>query len=295
MIVVSQGFEQGIGLPLFAQAMASLPAQERGQFKLFCFESTWRQVLASLNLPSRGVKKLKLHFLDPHEGPTQTTAALQQACHTCSEEGAILLTLPSAKSQIYFGPAIVSGHTDYLRQRFNQEYLAMVFLFRHCALMVLTDHIPLNQVTQKINQTLMEKKLSCALNGLQQFFTSPQKILFSGINPHCGEAGLLGNEDDIIREFVSKNKNFFHTQVSGPYAGDSLFYQCGKNSLLVYAYHDQGLAAFKARYGLYGLNATLGLPFLRVSPDFGIGSSIANLQEAHYGSMFHLVKTLLKH
>ena len=99
--------------------------------------------------------------------------------------------------------------------------------------------------------------------------------------------GLLGSEDSVIKDFVNNNQTFDGLPLSGPFAGDSLFYHASPGHLLVYAYHDQGLAAFKAKWGLNGFHLTTGLPFLRISPDFGTGPGLLG---GSYASMISLLQ-----
>lgn len=290
MIFVAQGYEKGIGLPLFLKAMASFSKKDQSGFTLFCSEETFQKVLATISLSSSAIKNMHIHFFSTKK--TVTTTALEQSYSAC-KKGDVLLTLPTIKKHIYFNNRSTLGHTDYFRKKTGKEEISMVFHFKHCTIMMLTDHIPLHQVIKKINARLLKKKLHCVLTGLQNFLYAPEEVLFSGINPHCGEEGLLGDDDQSIKDFIQKNKIFNDIPLAGPYSGDSLFYRYSKRSLLVYAYHDQGLSAFKARFGLYGLHMTLGLPFLRVSPDFGTGLGMDHFNKAHYGSMIYLLKFLM--
>ena len=289
MIYVSQGYQHGIGLPIFLKAIASIPSEEKRNFTLFCFKEDFNNVMKTINLPFSTVKNLHLQFISS-EQKTSSTKALEQAYLSCKKKD-ILLTLPTKKNQLYYNGKILSGHTDYFRKQIDQENtISMVFHFKESTLMLLTDHIPLRQVNKKITIPLIRKKLLHTIRGIRHFLFDPQVILFSGINPHCGENGLLGNDDKIIKDFVQENKTLDGVELRGPYSGDSLLYKCNKRTLLVYCYHDQGLAAFKARFGLYGANITLGLPFLRISPDFGTGLDLKNINHAHYGSMLNLLK-----
>ena len=180
MIAVTQGYEQGSGLSLFLKAICSLPKKEQQDFVLFCFEKTLEKTLRANKLSRDSVDHLRFSFLCGHD--PQSTVSLQQAYCAC-KKGDILLTLPTKKDQLFFEQKRALGHTDYLRKITKKQDLSMIFHFKESTLLFLTDHIPLAQVTKQITSDLIEKKLSCCLEGMKKHLQRPHRILFSRHQP----------------------------------------------------------------------------------------------------------------
>ena len=148
---------------------------------------------------------------------------------------------------------------------------------------VATGHIPLREVEKRINEELLESKLSKMIKSLQKDFgIKKPKIAVMGLNPHAGENGLLGDEEQkVITPAIKKMKDGHHL-VMGPFPSDGFF---GKGTFKQYdgilaMYHDQGLIPFKSMAFDEGVNYTAGLPFVRTSPDHGTAFGIAGKNEA---------------
>ena len=142
----------------------------------------------------------------------------------------------------------------------------------------MTDHVPIKDIATHISPELIEKKISIMINTLiQDFGIRKPKIAVLGINPHTGDSGVIGNEDDeILRPTLNKIKESGKL-VFGPYAADSFFGSDNfKNFDAVLAsYHDQGLIPFKTLSFGKGVNYTAGLNRIRTSPDHGTAYEIA--------------------
>ena len=143
---------------------------------------------------------------------------------------------------------------------------------------LLTDHIPINKVSLKINESLIFKKIDIIINSLKiDFGITDPRVAVLGINPHTGDNGIIGVEDDtIIRPAIEKLKNS-KKLIYGPYAADSFFgsNQFKKFDAIVACYHDQGLIPFKTLTFGEGVNFTAGLNRIRTSPDHGTAYDIA--------------------
>ncbi len=188
-----------------------------------------------------------------------------------------LVTAPIHKQAIQSDEFTFPGHTNYLSHALDGKAL-MFMISDSLRIALLTDHIPLQQVAQTLNETLLSQKINQLLASLQQDFgiTKP-KIALLGLNPHNGDRGVIGEEDDtIIRPTLARFQQEGHL-VFGPYAADSFFgaaTHTGFDAVLA-IYHDQGLIPFKTLSFGKGVNFTAGLNRVRTSPDHGTAFEIA--------------------
>lgn len=188
----------------------------------------------------------------------------------------VLVTAPINKKNIQSEEFSFPGHTDYLAQELGGESL-MLLLSDELRVGLLTDHLPISKVAQAIVPSLVEQKIRLANACLKQDFGIDRpKIALLGLNPHCGDGGVIGMEDEqILRPVVEK---LFEEGilVFGPYSADSFFAtEYTKFDLTLACYHDQGLAPFKAMSFGRGVNFTAGLNKVRTSPDHGTAYHIA--------------------
>ena len=153
---------------------------------------------------------------------------------------------------------------------------------------LVTEHVPVKDIATSVTREKIEAKLKVMDASLRQDFgIAKPKIAVLGLNPHAGDNGLLGDEEDqIIRPVVSDQKNRGKL-VYGPFPADG-FFAAGahlKYDAVLAMYHDQGLVPFKSIAFEDGVNFTAGLPVVRTSPDHGTGYGIAGKNQAHEGSM----------
>jgi 4-hydroxythreonine-4-phosphate dehydrogenase len=201
----------------------------------------------------------------------------------------VLVTAPINKSTIQSEDFPFPGHTDYLAKELNGESLMFMVGTDGLNLKVglFTDHVAVKDVAGKITPELIEKKINIIKKSLRRDFGSTKpKIAVLGINPHVGDKGVIGKEDDeILRPTIEKlNKDGLF--IYGPYSADSFFgSQNYKNfDAVVAAYHDQGLVPFKTLAFGKGVNFTAGLDKVRTSPDHGTAYEIAGKGEADFKS-----------
>jgi 4-hydroxythreonine-4-phosphate dehydrogenase len=203
-----------------------------------------------------------------------------------NEEIDVLITAPINKHNIQSESFQFNGHTEYLESILGGESL-MILLTEDLKIGLITGHIPLNEVANTITPDLIKRKVDIMYNSLQQDFniTKP-KIAVLGLNPHCGDQGVIGDEDDNIvkptlDEIQKKGK-----LVYGPYAADSFFGSDAYKKFdgVLAMYHDQGLAPFKTLAFGQGVNFTAGLNRIRTSPDHGTAYEIAGKGIANYNS-----------
>lgn len=300
MIRVTQGHELGIGIEVFIKSFCLLTPCEQKNFVLYVSEKTLTTNLKnmgfSFKLNSNSVEfcenKLNCQFISTNG--QESELSLRNALVQMSPKD-ILLTLPTSKDQLKSNGKDFSGYTEYLRHHFNTE-LSMVFSSGSENVLLVTDHIPLSKVSENINSELINKKVSLTIDNFKKYFNPIQKIYFSGINPHNGENGLLGSEDEeVVKAISDLTKKYKDLNFSGPISGDTLYLsEKAPQNLDVYMYHDQGLSVFKSKNYVKGLNITLGLPFLRMSVDHGTAFNLFGLNKANYIGCHFLLKTSLE-
>jgi 4-hydroxythreonine-4-phosphate dehydrogenase len=198
----------------------------------------------------------------------------------------VLVTAPINKYNIQSEEFKFPGHTDYLNQELEGEAL-MLMVNDNLRVGLLTDHLPIAEISQHLTEKLIRQKIKTIKQTLiQDFKISKPKIAVLGLNPHCGDQGVIGKEDDeVIRPTIKK---LFDegTFVFGPYAADSFFGQKSheKFDAVIACYHDQGLIPFKTLSFGHGVNYTAGLDRIRTSPDHGTAFDIAGKNQADNNS-----------
>jgi 4-hydroxythreonine-4-phosphate dehydrogenase len=198
----------------------------------------------------------------------------------------VLVTAPINKYNIQSEDFKFPGHTDYLDQELEGDAL-MLMVQENLRVGLLTDHIPINEVAAHLTQELIFKKIQTINKTLiQDFSINKPKIAVLGLNPHCGDGGVIGNEDDTVIKPALKKLFEKGTLVFGPFAADGFFgsNQYEKYDAVIATYHDQGLIPFKTLSFGNGVNYTAGLNKIRTSPDHGTAYDIAGKNKADYNS-----------
>jgi 4-hydroxythreonine-4-phosphate dehydrogenase len=198
----------------------------------------------------------------------------------------VLVTAPINKYNIQSESFKFPGHTDYLNQELEGDAL-MLMVQDNLRVGLLTDHIPLNEVASHLTEELIFKKIETVKQTLiQDFSINKPKIAVLGLNPHCGDGGVIGTEDDSVLKPALKKLFDKGTLVFGPFAADGFFgsNQYEKYDAIIAAYHDQGLIPFKTLSFGNGVNYTAGLNKIRTSPDHGTAYDIAGKNKADYNS-----------
>lgn len=208
----------------------------------------------------------------------------------------LLVTAPINKNNIQSEQFNFPGHTDYLSQQIEGNGL-MFMLSEDLRIGLLTDHIAVKEVGDAINGKLIDQKVETLLGSLRaDFGIRKPKIALLGINPHSGDNGTIGEEDEKIMKPAVKRWFDKGEMVYGPYSADSFF---GSNTHLGFdavlaAYHDQGLIPFKTLSFGQGVNYTAGLQKVRTSPDHGTAYEIAGQNKADHHSFKQAVFTGLE-
>jgi len=206
------------------------------------------------------------------------------------KEGIIdaFVTGPIDKSQMHGDEFPFRGHTEYLTHEFNATESLMLMTGEELRVGLVTEHVPLKDVAGMISKERVELKIRLLELSLKNDFNiSKPRIAVLGLNPHAGDDGLLGQEEnDIIRPVISDLKNKGKL-IFGPFPADGFFAaaQHKKYDGIIAMYHDQGLIPFKSFAFDTGVNFTAGLPVVRTSPDHGTAYNIAGKNLADEGSM----------
>lgn len=207
-----------------------------------------------------------------------------------------LLTAPINKHNIQSDKFSFPGHTDFLAQELDGKSM-MLMVSGNLRVGLLTDHVPVKDITKVITPELIEAKITTIHKTLKQDFRiSKPKIAILGINPHTGDNGVIGTEDDTVLRPTIKKLKENGLLVYGPYAADSFF--GGSNfknfDAIVASYHDQGLIPFKTLSFGNGVNFTAGLNKIRTSPDHGTAYEIAGKGQADENSFKEALYTAIK-
>jgi len=209
------------------------------------------------------------------------------------KEVSALITGPINKEGIHRAGYKFQGHTDYLAYLTKTENYAMMLVGGDIRVVLVTVHIPLAEVSSRIKKTEIIRKIYLARDAMLGFGIREPRIAVAGLNPHAGEGGAFGREElDIIAPAVEECRGE-GLIVNGPLPPDTLFYKMvqGEYDVAVVMYHDQGLIPLKMLAFDRGVNITLGLPFVRTSPDHGTAYDIAGMGVADPHSMIAAIET----
>ena len=198
-----------------------------------------------------------------------------------------LVTAPIHKKNIQSSDFNHPGHTPYLKSMFGVNDVAMMLCAGNFRVALLTEHIPVSEIAKSITKEAILSKLNVIHQSLQKDFSIDKpRIAVLGLNPHAGDEGLIGNEEEtIIRPAIKEAKNN-NMLVIGPYSADAFFARRSfdRFDAVLAMYHDQGLIPFKSLATGEGVNFTAGLPAVRTSPDHGVAFDIAGKDQADYSS-----------
>jgi len=198
-----------------------------------------------------------------------------------------LVTAPIHKKNIQSADFNFTGHTPYLKQMFGVNDVVMMLCAGDFRVALVTEHVPVGDVAKHITKEKILSKLHLINQSLQKDFgIEKPKIAVLGLNPHAGDEGLIGNEEEtIIKPAIKEAKNN-NMLVVGPYSADAFFARRSfeRFDAVLAMYHDQGLIPFKTLASGDGVNFTAGLPAVRTSPDHGVAFDIAGKDKADNSS-----------
>lgn len=311
-IGIALGDVTGVGPEITLKALAQLP-DESGPF-LILGDPDWldrvqHRLGLALDLKRYSedqsiTSRFMVHNPLGHPLPNQMPPGDEQAARAAMawlKEGAerclrgqlhALVTAPLSKAAVIRAGFSFVGQTEFLSRLCGTDRTAMMLLGadergRWLRVSLVTTHVPIRKVSDDIDQEKIMRTIELTAQACAQLDLGRQRIGVCGLNPHAGEEGQLGLEDrDIIRPAVQAMRSR-HFDVCGPMPADTLFHQAwrGDFDAVVAMYHDQGLGPLKMVAFERGVNWTLGLPFVRVSPDHGTAYDIAGKGVANPSSM----------
>lgn len=215
--------------------------------------------------------------------------ALEKATQDLSEGKIdLLVTAPISKENIQKSGFNFPGHTEYLAEMAGVDEALMVLISQELRVALVTTHIPVSEISKHLTKERLTQKVKLLEATLKKDFNIIKpKIAVFGLNPHAGENGKIGAEEQQVISPVIQNLKNEGILVYGPFAADGFFGSHARNQYdgVLAMYHDQGLAAFKALAFEDGVNYTAGLPIIRTSPDHGTAFDISGKGLASEQSM----------
>jgi 4-hydroxythreonine-4-phosphate dehydrogenase len=202
-----------------------------------------------------------------------------------------IATAPVNKEAFRLAGLEWSGHTDLLAHLTGSRHVAMMFYSEALRVVLATVHIPLAQVPRALTQASLEATIALTADELPRFGIAAPRIAVAGLNPHAGEHGLFGDEEQTAIRPAIDACRARGIDVSGPYPGDTVFVRArrGEFDVVIACYHDQGLIPVKLVAFGQAVNVTLGLPIIRTSVDHGTAFDIAGKGVADPESMITAV------
>jgi 4-hydroxythreonine-4-phosphate dehydrogenase len=296
-VYVTQGHEEGIGLEVFLKTCLFLTDDDLNKITLIGFKSALQETLISLELPFEIYEDFiqlihkKIHVLWLDEINVSPSFSALEMGMKLAETGGVLFTLPTSKDQ-FPGQA---GHTEYFRHFYRKPDIGMFFSSPLMQVLLITDHVAIKDLSEILSEERIYKSLETFSRTLKDWNWKTGKILVAGLNPHAGESGLIGSEDERVKKSIKRIQDKFKIDITGPYPGDTILRERkSPEDVLVYLYHDQGLALFKGLSGLIGSNISLGLPYPRFSPDHGTSFALFGKNQADYRGCQYSLEQALK-
>ncbi|MCX7624831.1 MAG: 4-hydroxythreonine-4-phosphate dehydrogenase PdxA [Candidatus Sumerlaeaceae bacterium] len=311
-IAIAMGDPGGIGPRLIAHTLAKAPHVTRGPLLIFGDETTIREAAAldgiqcsfeqvdeeqlagksssclstkkAVVVRCRGAQGLRFSrgIADAANGRA-ALAWIEAAVKACQTGIATsLVTAPISKEAIRAAGSPFPGHTELLAHLCGIEEVRMMLVGGGLRVVLETIHVALAEVPKLLAAARIQRTLEIIAAWSGRYLCKDAKIAVCGLNPHAGENGLFGREElDVIAPAIAKVRSV-GIDASGPYPADTVFYRArrGEFDFVLAMYHDQGLAVLKTLAFETGVNVTLGLPFVRTSPDHGTAFDRAWLPDA---------------
>ena len=197
-------------------------------------------------------------------------------------------------SKKYFLKNNFLGITEYISKKFNTQNTCMLIFNKKLSVCPITTHLPLKLVSKKITKKIIIRKISLINNFYEKRFKFKPRIAILGLNPHCESIHAFNEDEKIIKPSIKYLKNKYN--VSGPFSADTIFLKNNRKNfdVIVGMYHDQVLTPIKTLYEYDAINITLGLPFIRISPDHGPNETMLGKNLSNPLSLLRAIKFLDK-
>lgn len=324
-IAISAGDPGGIGPEIVVKALADRPLRSRAHFRIYgcvsaledaahaaAIEPFWWRIARGSTLldttlahevvvvdspdaapfphqPTRAGGELSFRFVE--DAIADAKRPLGDPLHAHA-----VVTAPISKtSWSLAGHANFPGHTELFAHRFGAKRVAMLFHAGKLNIVLATVHIPLMDIRNHLTIGRVFDAIDLGSDALKQLGISAPRIAVCGLNPHAGENGLLGDEEDRLIRPATRAAKEAGIDAHGPFPADTVFNSLvrGDFDLVVAMYHDQGLIPIKLLAWDRAVNITVGLPIPRTSPDHGTAFDIAGKNAANPGSMRAAIEAAL--
>lgn len=312
-IGITLGDPGGIGPEVTLKALKELPLRPACDYIIFGPKAVMERLRLKFRLPSHSQvtdlkrplpKGTRIHFWDvsgairafdvgriTQRNAVLAFAALKRATRfACEGELDALVTAPVNKGAMRLVYRGFTGHTEYLAKTSGSKHFAMMFVSDRLKVTLATVHVPLKKVSGLLSRGLIAEKITLTDKFLKDYFGIKRpRLAVCALNPHGRETGP--EDEAVVRPAVRRMKAK-RIQVVGPLSADQLFYDAyeGRFDAVISMYHDQGLVPFKMIAFRDGVNVTVGLPFVRTSPDHGTAYDIAYRLPADPSSMLSAIR-----
>ena len=202
-----------------------------------------------------------------------------------------VVTAPVSKEALALAGYPWRGHTDLLAHLCGAPQVAMMFWSERLRVVLATVHIPLSEVSRALTRERIRDVVALTSRSLPSFGISAPRLAMAGLNPHAGEHGVMGDEEDRVIRPALEDARGLGVQIDGPFPGDTVFVRAarGEFDAVIACYHDQGLIPVKLIAFGRSVNVTLGLPIIRTSVDHGTAFDIAGKGVADEGSLVEAI------
>ncbi len=249
-------------------------------------------VIDVFDLDNINVSRLKMGQVSKYAGKAAIEYVEKAAELAMAKEIDAVVTGPINKEAIHKAGYKYQGHTELLAAKTKSKRPAMMFVADNFWVMLATTHLPLKDVSKKLDKKKLIHLIQLAHETLGKARGKKPRIGVAGLNPHAGESGIFGNEEiKIIAPAIAEAKKL-GINVKGPISPDAIFYlaKSGVFDMVIAMYHDQGLIPLKLLSFNISVNVTVGLPIIRTSVDHGTGFDIAGKGWANPTSLIEAIK-----
>jgi len=254
------------------------------------------QYINVFNVGSTSVIKIKFGETNAEYGKLAFEFIIKAIELAKSGQISAICTAPICKKSLNEAGYNYEGHTEIFAKFTNTKDYAMMFIAGKLRVVLITIHQQLRKIFRHITTKNIYKKIYLTHKSMRIFGISEPRIAVAGLNPHSGENGLFGDEEEKIILPAIKKARVAGINIDGPFPADTLFKKCfdGFYDVVIAMYHDQGLIPIKTVSFDEGVNVTLGLPIIRTSPDHGTAFDIAGKGIANPGSVIKAIETAVE-
>jgi 4-hydroxythreonine-4-phosphate dehydrogenase len=281
-ILITMGDPGGIGPEILDKILFDKDVLKLGQITVIGPKRALKSTPQDVDIIDVDLEGLSFHNRPHPDNGRISLLAIEEAVRRMENNSAdLLVTGPVSKEAIRRCGVPFQGHTEYFGHHYNVTPY-MVFFANHSIIALFTRHMPLMEVANELNK----EKLVNWVEGLNKAFSAQLQIApgykIMGLNPHAGEGGLIGREEVEILLPAIEELNSKGIKTEGPFPSDSFFvYESKEECVVIALYHDQGMIPAKLMSKGHAVNCTLGIPFLRTSPDHGpafdvVGKGVAD-------------------